>query len=218
MLTFRYVQKTAASYARNKVKQWLRLTELKKKSCIYVNCIKNKYIANRLAQIIEGKMSPAHDRSQPFKFTDYDCIGFDLDNTICRYKIGNMIKMEYMAISSYLVKEKKYSDKYLMLPIEENLDFMIKGLVLDLQRGNILRIDPNGHILHGTHGTKELSREELNAYYGEDRKWEVTSEYSTNPLQSWNGPTSQKVSTFCLKRAPLFVFVLIDPMFRYLRQ
>lgn len=134
-------------------------------------------------------------KTEEFRFTDYDCIGFDMDNTICRYQIGNMVKMEYEAISKYLVEKKGYPDKYLYRPIEENLDFILKGLILDLQRGNILRIDPQGYILHGSHGTRELSRDDLFRYYGEECRWEVTDMFRENPLHTWNGPLSEKMRT-----------------------
>lgn len=103
-----------------------------------------------------------------FRFTDYDCLGFDLDNTLCRYKIGAMVKLEYDALAKFLVEKRGYDPKYLYKPMEENVDFMLKGLILDVEKGNILRIDSEGRILHGTHGTAELNKEELREYYGND--------------------------------------------------
>lgn len=130
-----------------------------------------------------------------FRFTDYDCLGFDLDNTVCRYKIGAMIKLEYETLARYLVVEKGYSPKYLMQPIENNMDFMVKGLILDVENGNILRIAADGHIVHGCHGTTELSRSNLIKYYGEKCRWQVTDAFSKDPLHTWNGPFSEKMRT-----------------------
>ncbi|XP_050457360.1 uncharacterized protein LOC126854541 isoform X1 [Cataglyphis hispanica] len=76
-----------------------------------------------------------------FKFTDYDCIGFDLDNTLLRYNITNLVQREYEILARFLVDERKYSAKHLLKPLTDNdLDFMQKGLLLDAERGNILRI------------------------------------------------------------------------------
>ena len=71
--------------------------------------------------------------SSGFRITDYDCVGFDLDNTLLRYKVGNMMRMEYEVLAEYLV-EKGYSKKHLMQPID--VDFLQKGLILDFHRGD----------------------------------------------------------------------------------
>lgn len=128
-----------------------------------------------------------------FRFTDYDCIGFDLDNTICRYKVGAMIKLEYDAMSKYLVEKKKYPSTHLYKPIEEDIDFMLKGLILDVTNGNILRVGLDGSILHGSHGTTELSKQELITYYGADCRWDITDLFLKDPLHTWNGPMSEKM-------------------------
>lgn len=130
-----------------------------------------------------------------FRFMDYDCIGFDLDNTLCRYKISNMVRLEYASLSNYLIEYCGYPPKYLSRPIEDNVDFMLKGLILDVEKGNILRIDTSGHIIHGSHGTRELTQAELKKYYGEECRWHVTDVFSKNPLETWNGPFSERMRT-----------------------
>lgn len=130
-----------------------------------------------------------------FRFTDYDCIGFDLDNTICRYKVGAMIQLEYDALAKYLIEEKNYSKKYLCKPIEDNMDFMMKGLILDVENGNVLHLGANGNILRGSHGTRELTKEQLKEYYGPDLRWHATDVFSSDPLSTWNGPISEKMRT-----------------------
>ena len=130
-----------------------------------------------------------------FNFMDYDCIGFDLDNTVCRYKIGNMVKMEYESLANFLVQERGYSGRHLLKPIEENVDFMLKGLILDIANGNILRLNSDGHIVHGSHGTRELTRNELKEYYGEECRWQVTDIFTKDPLHTWNGPLSERIRT-----------------------
>nr|XP_023025066.1 5'-nucleotidase domain-containing protein 1 [Leptinotarsa decemlineata] len=127
-----------------------------------------------------------------FSFTDYDCIGFDLDNTLARYKVGNMIEMEYSIVSNYLVKKKGYSDKFLLQPLDHN--FIMKGLIVDDENGNLIRISPDGKILQATHGTKWLSDEEILRYYP-NRHWKATDLFVEDPLQTWNGPYSERMRT-----------------------
>ncbi|KAF2885688.1 hypothetical protein ILUMI_20461 [Ignelater luminosus] len=141
------------------------------------------------------ELSSFTNQKQSIKFTDYDCLGFDLDNTICRYKIGSMVKLEYETIAKFLVDKRGYPSDHLMQPIENNLDFMLKGLILDVENGNILHIAPDGHIVHGSHGTKELTKEDLVRCYGPECRWKVTDEFSRDPLHTWNGPYSEQMRT-----------------------
>lgn len=148
--------------------------------------------------VTEGKMDETRattKNSPAFRFTDYDCIGFDLDNTICRYKVGPMIQLEYDILAKFLAEEKNYSKKHLYKPIEDNIDFIMKGLILDVENGNVLHLGENGKILRGSHGTIELSKQELSNYYGPDCRWHVTDIFAKDPLHTWNGPISEKMRT-----------------------
>lgn len=127
-----------------------------------------------------------------FKFTDYDCIGFDLDNTLSRYKVGAMIEMEYDVMAKFLVEKKGYDKELLIQPFDHN--FILKGLIVDDENGNILRIGADGFILQASHGTKMLSSDEIEYYYP-DRHWEPSDQFCRDPLVTWNGPYSQKMRT-----------------------
>ncbi len=39
-----------------------------------------------------------------FRLSDYDCIGFDMDHTLCRYHLGPFLDMEYRVLADYLVE------------------------------------------------------------------------------------------------------------------
>ncbi|XP_076261811.1 5' nucleotidase A [Rhynchophorus ferrugineus] len=127
-----------------------------------------------------------------FRFTDYDCIGFDLDNTLARYKVGAMIEMEYHILANFLVDNKGYSAKHLLKPLDHN--FIIKGLIVDDENGNLLRISGDGTIIQVTHGTKFLTQNEIKKYYP-NLRWKATDLFAQNPLQTWNGPYSEKMRT-----------------------
>lgn len=128
-----------------------------------------------------------------FKFLDYDCIGFDLDNTLLRYNVTNMVHLIYETLANYLITKKGYSSKYLSKPLmDKDLDFMQKGLFLDFERGNILRISADGIIQRACHGTKLLSIERIKEIYPEQR-WEATDAFCNDMLSTWNGPISMKM-------------------------
>lgn len=128
-----------------------------------------------------------------FKFLDYDCIGFDLDNTLLHYNVTNMVYLIYETLANYLVTERGYDSKHLLKPLEDkDLDFIQKGLFLDFERGNILKINANGIIQRACHGTNLLSIEKIKEIYPE-QKWEATDAFCNDMLSTWNGPLSMKM-------------------------
>ncbi|XP_050441388.1 5'-nucleotidase domain-containing protein 1 [Adelges cooleyi] len=129
--------------------------------------------------------------AESFKITDYDCIGFDLDNTICEYRIAPMIQMIYQVITEYLINNFNYSSDHLRKPVD--YDFLQKGLILDIERGNILKLNSNGQIVKASHGTRFMHDHEIISTYGPQRKWSVTDSFVENFMNTWNGPLSKKI-------------------------
>ncbi|XP_058810571.1 5'-nucleotidase domain-containing protein 1 [Phymastichus coffea] len=130
-----------------------------------------------------------------FKFSDYDCIGFDLDSTIIQYKIKNLLLLIYDVTANYLIEKKGYDPKYLKKPLTvREFDFLQKGLFFDFQRGNILKLTPEGNVHLASHGTKMMNKAEIEKYYP-NREWEISKIFSKDPLITWNGPLSLKIRT-----------------------
>ena len=127
-----------------------------------------------------------------FSFDNYDSVGFDLDNTVVRYHVKNMIYHEYEVLSEFLI-DKGYSKDYLTRPIDDGADFMQKGLILDFERGNLLRVCPDGNIQSGSHGSTFLTHDAIVGIYGESKRWEVTDEYCKDMLVAWNGTMADQV-------------------------
>ncbi|KAK3914093.1 5'-nucleotidase domain-containing protein 1 [Frankliniella fusca] len=133
----------------------------------------------------------APEASPVFRLSDYDCVGFDLDNTLLRYNIANMVKLEYEILAQYLVEEKGYDRTHLTRPLD--LDFLQKGLTLDYENGNVLQLCPDGSIHRASHGTKLLTDAEIEDLYGKEKYSQLTQEYTQNMLDAWNGPISEKI-------------------------
>ena len=57
----------------------------------------------------------------------YDCIGFDLDHTLCRYNIGPMIRLEYRLLTEFLVHKKGYDPAIKLRRYEDDQDMVCKG-------------------------------------------------------------------------------------------
>ncbi|KAK2114225.1 hypothetical protein P7K49_008491 [Saguinus oedipus] len=75
----------------------------------------------------------------------------------------------YNSFAQFLVKEKGY-DKELLNVTPEDWDFCCKGLALDLEDGNFLKLADNGTVLRASHGTKMMTPAVLAEAYGK-KEW-----------------------------------------------
>ncbi|XP_077442984.1 5'-nucleotidase domain-containing protein 1 isoform X1 [Stigmatopora argus] len=105
-----------------------------------------------------------------FSLLESDVIGFDLDHTLCRYHLKETSKLIYESFATYLVEHKGY-DKDLLNLTPATWDFCFKGLVVDLENGNLVKLAEDGTVLRATHGTTDLSTEEIIKHYGPKREW-----------------------------------------------
>ncbi|NXL43152.1 NT5D1 protein, partial [Podilymbus podiceps] len=108
-------------------------------------------------------------QQQHFSLADCDVMGFDLDHTLCRYHLPQSAGLIYDSFAQYLVTEKGY-DKDLLTLAPDSLDFCCKGLVLDIEEGNFLKLAEDGTVLRASHGTKSMTSEEILEIYGR-REW-----------------------------------------------
>ncbi|NWQ67458.1 NT5D1 protein, partial [Neopipo cinnamomea] len=83
---------------------------------------------------------------QHFSLADCDVVGFDLDHTLCRYHLPQSARLIYDSFAQYLVTEKGYDEDLLILA-PDSLDFCCKGLVLDIEEGNFLKLAEDGTVL-----------------------------------------------------------------------
>lgn len=127
-----------------------------------------------------------------FKFSDYDCIGFDLDHTLLWYNVTNMVELEYNAMAKFMVEDRNYNADCLYQPLSKDLDFLQKGLMLDFDRGNILRINSTGEIIKASHGTKFMTTDEIKLIYP-NKRWDAVDVFINNPLDVWNGEWSERI-------------------------
>ena len=89
-------------------------------------------------------------------------VGFDLDHTLVRYRRENF---EALAFKKTLEKfiEAGYPEELLSLKFDPT--FVIRGLLVDPVRGNILKADRYKYVKIAFHGKTPLSREERHSIY-----------------------------------------------------
>lgn len=128
-----------------------------------------------------------------FCLNDYDCVGFDLDNTLAEYNVEELMKLEYGVLSEFLIQEKGYDRKFLSKPFRDGRYFLQKGLFMDLKKGNIVKIGRDGEIFKACHGTKPMTPDDIIKHYGSGKIWEDAKEYVQDPLKAWNTPLEKRI-------------------------
>lgn len=93
------------------------------------------------------------------------CIGFDMDHTLVRYNSYEFEKLAHSLLLKKLVSEKGYPEEVLHFSFD--FDSVIRGLVIDSQKGNILKVSRHGAIRVSHHGTKRIDyRQQQKDYRG----------------------------------------------------
>jgi len=117
----------------------------------------------------ESRLAPQHRVfvNRNLRMSNIEAIGFDLDHTLAHYRGPAVEELAYRLASQRLVKRFGYSDELLEIPYDR--DFVIRGLVIDKRRGNILKMDYHNYVSRGYHGLKHLKPEERKAAYGKGR-------------------------------------------------
>ncbi|CAH8355859.1 unnamed protein product [Eruca vesicaria subsp. sativa] len=91
-------------------------------------------------------------------------VGFDMDYTLAQYKSETFESLAYEGTVRKLVYDLGYPKELLEWTFDWN--YMVRGLVLDKKRGNILKMDRHKYVKVAYHGFKELSKEEKVEIYG----------------------------------------------------
>jgi len=92
-----------------------------------------------------------------------EVIGFDMDYTLAIYKKHRIEELAFRCTVDKLVAKKGYPPEIRDMRYEP--DRVIRGLVIDKRRGNILKMDRFGHVGRVYHGSTELPKEERIRHY-----------------------------------------------------
>ena len=90
-------------------------------------------------------------------------IGFDMDYTLVRYQTEAFECFTHGVLLKKLVEVKGYSDN--ILSVEFDFNRVIQGLVIEKNKGNILKISRYGKVKMSYHGTKQLTYKEQQDIY-----------------------------------------------------
>ncbi len=94
-------------------------------------------------------------------------IGFDLDHTLAHYDPVPVEELAFDLTTQKLVEAKGYPREILELKYDPN--FVIRGLVVDKKRGNLLKMDYFNFVSRGYHGLRPLQSDERERAYRSSR-------------------------------------------------
>jgi len=94
-------------------------------------------------------------------------IGFDMDHTLARYRAPEIDELAFKKAARFLVRDRGYSPW--LLEIAYDAAFAVRGLVLDGLRGNLLKLNRERQVVRACHGTRVMTRPEVDAIYGRRR-------------------------------------------------
>jgi 5'-nucleotidase len=101
------------------------------------------------------------------RMTRIRAIGFDLDHTLAHYDPIAVEELAFDLTKKKLVASRGYSKEILALTYDPN--FVIRGLVVDKKRGNLLKMDYFNFVSRATHGLATLRSEERRRAYRTSR-------------------------------------------------
>lgn len=92
-------------------------------------------------------------------------IGFDMDHTLCMY---NSERFEELAFHETLKKFFAAGYPEALLSLKFDPSFLIRGLLVDRERGNVLKVDGHKYVKIAYHGHRKLTKAERYTHYNRD--------------------------------------------------
>lgn len=90
-------------------------------------------------------------------------IGYDMDYTLAQYKPDTFEGLAHKETVAKLVDVFRYPEELRQLDFQ--WDYMTKGLIIDKERGNMLKVDRHNYVKVAYHGFHELPAETRKAVY-----------------------------------------------------
>lgn len=103
--------------------------------------------------------------NRTLRFDRINALGFDLDHTLAVYDSAALDSVAMRMVIDRLIREEGYSAKQFEgIP---DPSFARKGLTIDVELGNVMKVDRHGHVLRAYHGTRRLNTGERRKLYGD---------------------------------------------------
>lgn len=99
-------------------------------------------------------------------FEKVPIVGFDMDYTLARYRQD---RLEALSLEATVGKLIARGWPEVLREVQPDPEFAIRGLLVDKQRGNLLKMDRHGYVGRVYHGRTMLERDQRKAIYRSQR-------------------------------------------------
>jgi 5'-nucleotidase len=96
-----------------------------------------------------------------------ELVGFDMDYTLAMYHLRQLEELAFRMTAGRMVEHLGYPE--VLRELHYDPEFVIRGLVVDKQAGNIFKMDRHNHCGRAYHGKRPLSYEEVKRLYREEK-------------------------------------------------
>ncbi|MFL5310735.1 MAG: HAD-IG family 5'-nucleotidase [Myxococcales bacterium] len=106
--------------------------------------------------------------NRSLKMEEISLVGFDMDYTLAVYSMRQIEELAFHMTLERMVANKGYPAYLTGLKYDH--EFVIRGLVVDKDFGNIFKMDRHNHVGRCYHGRRELKLDERRALYQKNEK------------------------------------------------
>ncbi|HET9555413.1 MAG TPA: HAD-IG family 5'-nucleotidase [Anaeromyxobacteraceae bacterium] len=96
-----------------------------------------------------------------------EAVGFDMDYTLAIYQLRELEELAFGMTVARLVEHHGYPAA--LRAVRYDPEFVIRGLVMDKEHGNIFKMDRHNHVGRGYHGRRPIPDEALQRLYREEK-------------------------------------------------
>ncbi len=96
-----------------------------------------------------------------------DLVGFDMDYTLAIYHLRQLEELAFQMTAARMIEHHGYPESIRGLHYDP--EFVIRGLVMDKETGNIFKMDRHNHCGRAYHGRQPLSADEVKRLYREEK-------------------------------------------------
>ncbi len=110
-----------------------------------------------------GEIAP-EDRifvNRALNFANIKMVGFDMDHTLAAYKH----EFEALAFRETLKKFIEHGYPEELIQLKFKAEFLKRGLLVDRERGNLLKVDGHKYVKEAYHGHRQLTKDERHQLY-----------------------------------------------------
>ncbi len=128
-------------------------------------------IQRLLAEPVTGRREVPAARqvfvNRTLRMDKIEAVGFDMDYTLAIYQLRHMEALAFRMTAELMVSRFGYPAE--LQDVAYDPDFVIRGVVVDKQQGNLFKMDRHNHVGRGVHGRRPIPHAAIHRLYREEK-------------------------------------------------